>query len=142
MLKIAESYQFNKRNGKWYFHDMNFILYQIQWNGSNLCSNTWDRWKWCIYDIYDIKDKKLNYYTNNYTAFLCVEIKLWQKLQIVFFIWSNRILRVERLTRCFLPWPTVHDFFSSFAVQEFFRVIADSPPPPPPPKKNNKMVHP
>ena len=30
MLKITESYQFNKRNGKWYFHDMNFILYQIQ----------------------------------------------------------------------------------------------------------------
>ena len=30
MLKIAESCQFNGRNGKWYFHDMNFILYQIQ----------------------------------------------------------------------------------------------------------------
>ena len=30
MLKIAERYQFNKRNGKWYFHDMNFTLYQIQ----------------------------------------------------------------------------------------------------------------
>ena len=31
MLKIAERlYQFNKRNGKWYFHDRNFILHQIQ----------------------------------------------------------------------------------------------------------------
>ena len=99
MLKIAESYQFNKRNGKWYFHDMNFILHQIQWNGSNLCFSTRDRWKWCIYDIYDMKHKEVNYYTNNYKAFLCVEIKLWQKLQIIF-SFGLTILRVKRLTHC------------------------------------------
>ena len=59
------------------------------------------------------------------------------------FIWSNTGDSTSRKAnaRGFLPWPTVHYFFSSFAVQEFFRVIADSPPPPPP-KKNNKMVHP
>ena len=145
MLKIAESYQFNKRNGKWYFHDMNFMLYQTQWNGSNLCSNTRDRWKWCIYDIHDMKDKKVNYYTNNYTAFLWVEIKLWQKLQIIFsFGLTLGILRVERLIlEVFFLCPLCMIFSLLLLCRNFFRVIADPPPPPPPKKKNNnKMVHP
>ena len=73
----------------------------------------------------------MNYYTN-YNAFLSVEIKII-KITDYFFIWSKRILRVERLARYFFPWPTVHDFFlSTFAVQESFLVIADLSPLPTP----------
>ena len=59
------------------------------------------------------------------------------KITYYFFIWSNTGDPTSRKanTRGFLPWPTVHDFFSSFAMQEFFRVIADPPPPPPQKKK-------
>ena len=136
MLKIAESYQFNKRNGKWYFHDMNFILHQIQWNGSNLCFNTRDRWKWCIYDIYDMKHKEVNYYTNNYKAFLCVEIKLWQKLQIIL-SFGLTILRVTSLTRFFSLAHCAWFVFSTLSCAGIF--LGNCLPPLP---LKNKMVHP
>ena len=62
--------------------------------------------------------------------------QIMTKITDTFFIWSNRILWVERIVRYFYPWPTVHDcFFSTFAVQEYFLVIAQPQPPRPAPQK-------
>ena len=73
---------------------------------------------------------------NNYTAFLSVEIKLWQKLKKLFYrVQQDPTSR--KACSIFFPWPTVHDFFLYFCCAGIFLIIAQHPS-----SVKNKMVHP
>ena len=74
MLKIAESYiLIQEMESDILWHEFCIIPDSVKWF-KEIDGNY----------IYDMKHKEVIYYTNNYTAFSSVEIKLWQKLQISF----------------------------------------------------------
>ena len=74
-----------------------------------ICFNTRNRWKWCIYDNYDMKHKEVTYI--NYTEFSSV---------VSFSFGLTGSHESKGWYDFFSSWPT----FSTFAVQELFSVIA------------------
>ena len=126
MLKTAKSYIL--------IQEMVFLmtwilyLYQIQWN----CSNYVLIQEIDENDVFMIWNKEENYYKNNYTANLSIEIKLWQKLQISFSFCLTGSYGLKGLHDFFFPLANCAWFFSLNLLCRNFFWRSPNPPPPPP----------